>query len=140
MSTSLLAPDRLTRFGRVVGRALLDDRACADTLDAAMTVSEALGAWHAAPTYLEALAAELAHRQLRAHRSASLSVVYRGKVVGNVEADLLVEDRVLVLVRAEPGLATLDRFDALRGLAASGIRVGLIFNFGAPQLQFARIC
>lgn len=118
----------------------LEDRATAETLDAAVTIHAALGAWHAAPTYLAALAVELGHRSLRAHRAASLSVVYRGKVVGSLEADLLVEDRVLVLVRADPGLGALQRYDALRGLAASDVRVGLVFNFGAPELQFARIC
>jgi len=126
--------------GSGLTRAHLEDRACAETLDAAVTVREALGAWHAAPTYLAALAVEIGHRGLRAHRDASLSVVYRGKVVGALQADLLVEDRVLVLVRADPALGAPQRFDALRGLAASGVRVGLAFNFGGPELQFARVC
>ncbi len=118
----------------------LEDRACTETLDAALTVRDALGAWHAAPTYLAALTVELGHRGLRAHRDASLSVVYRGKVVGALQADLLVEDRVLVLVRADPALGDPQRFDALRGLAAAGVRVGLAFNFGGAELQFSRVC
>jgi GxxExxY protein len=123
-----------------LSREVLEDRACSESIDAAFRVHEALGAWHAAPTYLGALAIELHHRGLAAHRSASLSVVYRGRVVGSLEADLLVEERVLILVRAEPTLTTPARFEALRGLAASGIRVGLAFNFGAAELHFARIC
>jgi GxxExxY protein len=136
----------MTTAGRLIparaglSREVLEDRACSETLDAAFRVHEALGAWHAAPTYLGALAVELQHRGLLAHRAASLSVVYRGRVVGSLEADLLVEDRVLVLVRAEPTLTTPARFEALRGLAASQIRVGIAFNFGAAELHFARIC
>jgi GxxExxY protein len=134
-SRPLLVPSRAG-----LSRELLEDRACAETLDAAYRVHEALGAWHLASTYLEALAVELQFRGLHAHRAASMSVVYRGRVVGSLEADLLVEDRVLVLVRADPALQRTDQFDALRGLAASGIRVGLAFNFGLPDLVFSRVC
>jgi GxxExxY protein len=121
-------------------REVLEDRACSELLDAALRVHEALGAWHAAPTYTGALVAELQARGLVAHRAASFSVVYRGRVVGSFEADLLVEDRVLVIVRADVTLAPPTRFEALRGLSASDIRVGLAFNFGAGELQCARVC
>jgi GxxExxY protein len=133
----------LTASGRAragLSRELLEDRACAETLDAALKVHEALGAWHAADTYLNALALEVQSRGLAAHRAASLSVVYRGKVVGSLVADLLVEERVLVLVRADIVLTDAAKIDALRGLAASGVRVGLAFNFGLPELVFARVC
>lgn len=127
-----------TRGG--LSRELLDNRACSETLAAAMQVHEALGAWHTADTYLNALALEVQSRNLAAHRAASLSVVYRGKVVGSVVADLLVEERILVLVRADVVLTDAAKIDALRGLAASGIRTGLAFNFGLPELVFARVC
>lgn len=122
-----------------LGAEVLEDRACAETVDAAAAVHDALGAWHAPATYLEALTVELAHRGLRAHRSASISVLYRGRVVGSLEADLLVEDRLLILVRAERELLDIARLDVLRGLAAANVRVGLLLNFGATELNFARI-
>jgi GxxExxY protein len=125
---------------RGLSRELLEDRACAETLDAAYRVHEALGAWHAPETYLNALAFEILSRSLVAHRNASLSVVYRSKVVGSLVADLLVEERVLILVRADTALVDAHKIDALRGLAASGVRVGLAFNFGLPELVFARVC
>ena len=119
---------------------IVDDRACGDTLDAAFQVHAALGAWHAAETYLNALAVEVQSRGLVTHRNASLSVVYKSKVVGSLVADLLVEERVLVLVRADAVLTDAARVDVLRGVAASGVRVGLAFNFGLPELVFARVC
>jgi GxxExxY protein len=123
-----------------LGRELLDDRACSETLDAAFRVHEALGAWHAASTYCNALAVELQVRGLVAHREPTLSVVFRERVVGTLAADLLVEERVLVLVRADPTLVDAHRLEALRGLAASGVRVGLCFNFGLAELVCARVC
>lgn len=126
--------------GHGLSRELWEDRACAETLDAAFRVHEALGAWHAPATYVNALSLEVLARGLVAHRNASLSVVYRGKVVGSLVADLLVEERVLILVRAEAALSHASKIDALRGLAASGVRVGLAFNFGLPEMVFARVC
>lgn len=126
--------------GTGLSREHLEDRATTETLDAAVAVHAALGAWHAPDTYLNALALEVQSRGLAAHRAASLSVVYRGKVVGSLVADLLVEERVLVLVRADVVLTDAAKIDALRGLAASGVRVGLAFNFGLPELVFARVC
>ena len=121
-------------------RELLDDRACSEVVDAALRVHEALGAWHAAATFRNALAVELQLRGVVAHRDATLSVVYRERVVGTLVADLLVEERVLVLVRADPALDHAHRLEALRGIAAAGVRVGLCFNFGHAELVCARVC
>lgn len=122
-----------------LSRSVLDDRACADTIDAALEVHEALGSWHEAATYRNALALEVVARGLTAHRDATLSVLYRQRVVGSFPADLLVDERVLVLVRAAPELSAEHRTETVRGLSAAGIRVGLVFNFGLPELFFARV-
>jgi GxxExxY protein len=139
MQTIQPAPTRAARM-RALGVDVKDDRACSEVLAAAVDVHAALGAWHAAETYQNALALELTARGLSAHRAASLSVVYRGRVVGSLVADLLVDDRILLLVRADAALSDAAKIDALRGLAASGVKVGLAFNFGLPELVFARVC
>jgi GxxExxY protein len=122
-----------------ISRDLLDDRACAETIDAAFAVHAALGSWHQADTYKSALAVELATRSLRVHRDATLSVLYKQQAVGAFPADLLVEERVLVIVKADPSLTGEHRTETVRGLATGGVRVGLVFNFGVSELFFARI-
>lgn len=122
-----------------ISRELLDDRACADTIDAAFAVHAALGSWHQAETYKNALAHEIGTRNLRVHRDATLAVLYRQKAVGAFAADLLVEERVLVIVKADPTLTGDHRTETVRGVVAGGVRVGLVFNFGASELFFARI-
>lgn len=122
-----------------LSRTMLDDRATADTIDAALAVHEALGSWHDAATYKNALALEVATRGLLAHKDATLSVLYRQRVVGSFPADLLVDERILVLVRAAPELSAEQRTETVRGLSAGGLRVGLVFNFGLPELFFARV-
>lgn len=122
-----------------LSRELLDDRACAETIDAAFAVHAALGSWHDASTYKNALALEIGARGLRVHRDATLSVLYRHKAVGAFPADLLVEERVLAIVKADAALTHEHRTETVRGLAAGGVRVGLVFNFGLPELFFARV-
>lgn len=124
---------------RGLSRTLLEDRACAETIDAALEVHEALGCWHDAATYKNALALEVGARGLATHRDATLSVLYRQRVVGSFPADLLVDERILVLVRAAPELSAEHRAETVRGLSAGGVRVGLVFNFGLPELYFARV-
>lgn len=122
-----------------LSRTVLDDRTCADTIDAALAVHDALGSWHEAATYKNALALEVAARGLAAHKDATLSVVYHQHVVGSLAADLIVDERLLVLVRAAPALPAEPRTETVRGLATGGVRVGLLFNFGLPELFFARV-
>ena len=50
-----------------------------------------------------------------------------------------VEERVLVVVKADPQLTSEHRTEMVRGLAAGGVRVGLVFNFSVAELFFARI-
>jgi GxxExxY protein len=122
-----------------ISRELLDDRACAETIDAAFAVHAALGSWHQAETYKNALVVEMGARNLRVHRDATLSVLYRQRPVGAFPADLLVEERVLVIVKADPSLTSDHRTETVRGVVAGGVRVGLVFNFGVSELFFARI-
>ena len=87
-----------------VSSEILEDRVTAETIDAAFAVHEALGVAHHVDTYRTALAVELNERGLPTHRGATFSVLYRQRVVGNFAADLLVDERVLVQVSAEPHL------------------------------------
>lgn len=118
---------------------ILQDRACSEALDAAFTVHTALGFAHDADTYRNALAHELKLRGLPPLRHASFSVIYKERVVGTYAADLLIENRILVQVVSEQNLATNATTDLVRGLQNSDLRVGLVFNFGMPELTFARI-
>lgn len=132
------SPTALTlRQGLTAG--ILEDRACSETIDAAMAIHRALGARHAVATYRNALAVELKERQLSFHRQPTFSVVYRTKVVGSFVADLVVEDRILIQVASEPVLSGHHKTETLRGVVAADIQVGLAFNFGGEELAFARI-
>lgn len=118
---------------------VLEDRATSETIDAAFYVHEALGVAHDAATYRAALVVELVHRGHRVNRDATFSVLFRERIVGTFRADLLVDDRLLVQIRADLALTDAHRTETIRGLAAGGVKLGLVFNFGLPELFFARI-
>ena len=59
-------------------------------------------------------------------------------VVGDYCADLIVERRVLVELKACAGLEGVHEAQILNYLKASGIRVGLLMNFGKAKLEYRR--
>ena len=61
-----------------------------------------------------------------------------GAVVGNYDADLLVNDQVVVEVKAVKALAGEHVAQLLNYLKASRTRLGILVNFGAPKLEFRR--
>jgi GxxExxY protein len=62
-----------------------------------------------------------------------------GTVVGVYEADLVVEQKVLTELKAGPGLRPEHDAQTLNYLKASGVRVGLLINFGRQVIQVRRL-
>ena len=65
-------------------------------------------------------------------------VHYDGVVVGDYEADMLVEDRVLVENKAIRSLTPRDEAQLVNYLTATQLDIGLLLNFGAGRLEFKR--
>src|SRR5271156_4472902 len=98
-------------------------------LECAFTVHNDLGAGFLERVYSNALTIELVAADLKCVQQASLAVKYRGSTVGEYFADILVEDRVLLELKA---CASLDPNHSAQIMRASGVRVGLLMNFGRP--------
>ncbi|TAG05033.1 MAG: GxxExxY protein [Betaproteobacteria bacterium] len=80
--------------------------------------------------YRRALAIELTHRSLSAVVEAPLAVFYKGTNVGDYRADLLVESRIVVEVKAVDSLVPMHEQQLLHYLYATGKSIGLLINFG----------
>jgi GxxExxY protein len=100
-------------------------------------VYNALGYGFLESVYANALAAELVSRGLHVVREARAEVRYRGKVVGMFRADLLVESRVVVELKASPKLHDADLAQLLNYLKATDLEVGLLLHFG-PRAKVRR--
>ena len=68
-----------------------------------------------------------------------LTIRFRGIVVGDYVADMVVDNKVLVEIKAGSGLDQAHTAQCLNYLKATGMRVGLLLNFGPHKLQFKRL-
>ena len=88
--------------------------------------------------YQRALPIELARRGVSTDREVPLTVHYRGAVVGEYRADLIVDGKVLVETKVGERIIQAHEMQLLNYLSATGIRVGLVLNFG-PRPTFRRL-
>jgi GxxExxY protein len=80
--------------------------------------------------YENALALELRKAGIRVEQQARITVYYAGAIVGEYYADLLVENVVLVELKAVEHLGPAEEAQLLNYLRATPIEVGLLLNFG----------
>ena len=107
---------------------------------AAMAVHNALGVGYREEVYERALAVELERRGLAVRRQHPVEVFHAGVPVALFVLDLLVEDTVIVEVKAMPHLLTDDeRAQVINYLTATGLPIGLLLNFGRRRLEYQRI-
>jgi GxxExxY protein len=105
----------------------------------AFRVSDVLGCGFLEKVYENALAVELRRKGLKIQQQYDLKVTYEGVVVGEYTADMLVENCVIVELKSVSGLENIHKAQCLNYLRASGQRVGLLINFGRPQLEVKRV-
>ncbi|PHI18668.1 GxxExxY protein [Lewinellaceae bacterium SD302] len=87
--------------------------------------------------YEKAMMIELASEGLKAINQYPINVVYHNIIIGEYKADLMIEDKVIVEIKAASEFH--ERFEAqlLNYLKATDIEVGLLINFG-PTPKFYR--
>ena len=105
----------------------------------AYRVSNQLGSGFLEKVYENALALELRNNGLRVDQQHGIQVTYEGAVVGEFVADLLVDDRVVVELKAAKALDDIHLAQCLNYLKATGLSVCLLINFGRPKVQIKRI-
>ena len=104
----------------------------------ALTVHRELGAGYLESVYKSALALELRSAGMRVERERPLQVLYRGTIVGNFWADLLVDGHLLIEAKAVRAIVPVHEAQIVNYLTSTGLDIGLLFNFGAPRLEFRR--
>ena len=107
-------------------------------IGAAFEVHNVLGYGFLEKVYQRALQVELIRRGLRAETEHSLKVNYKGAIVGEYCADLLVEETVLVELKVAPDLNRHDEAQLINELKATRLRVGLLLNFGRTGVEYRR--
>ncbi|CAA7614729.1 conserved hypothetical protein [Magnetospirillum sp. LM-5] len=115
------------------------DPLTAAVLAAAFEVSNQLGHGFLEAVYQRALLRELALRDVAVEREVAFKIRYKDAEIGTYVADLVVDRRVIVELKAVEALSPSHMGQCLNYLRASGLRVGLVLNFGRPKLEFKRL-
>ena len=102
-------------------------------------VSNVLGAGFLEKVYENALGVELQLAGLEVVQQQRIEVSYRDVLVGDFVADLLVEDSVLIEVKAVRALEDIHTAQCMNYLKATGLRVCLLVNFGAAKATVRRV-
>ena len=103
-----------------------------DIIGAAVEVQRILGVGLLESAYAGALAIELNTRGLRFERERAIAASYKGQTLGTVyRADFVVEERVIVELKAIDDVAEVHRAQLLSYLRLSGLKIGLLINFHA---------
>jgi GxxExxY protein len=104
----------------------------------AMRVHSALGPGFLESVYQRALEHELRKSGLQVECQKPVSVHYDGVIVGDFMADLIVEGKVMIELKANQALVVANEAQLVNYLTATRIEVGLLINFGAQLLEFKR--
>lgn len=109
-----------------------------EIIKAAYNVHNTLGCGLLEKIYENSLAWELELRGRKVSLQKEYKVVYRKKEVGIYYADLVVDNKVIVEVKAVENIDDIHRAQLLNYLKVSGLRIGLIMNFAKPKLKYER--
>ena len=105
----------------------------------AFDVSNTLGAGFLEKVYENALCVEFEKNGLKFQAQKPITVNYKGFQIGEYIADIIVEDKLLLELKALDTLCRSHDAQVMNYLKATNLSVGLLLNFGRPKLGIKRI-
>ena len=105
---------------------------------AVFEVNKILGSGFLEKVYEKSLLIELQGRGLEAEAQVPIQVKYKGQLVGDYMADIVVENQVILELKAIENLQTIHEAQLLNYLKATGFKVGLLINFTHPKAKIKR--
>jgi GxxExxY protein len=108
-------------------------------IGAAMEVHKILGPGFLEAVYQSALERELTLREFPFERKVKLPVTYKDVEIGIYEADLVIDGKFVVEVKAVSKFNASHQAQAMHYLAATGLRLALLLNFGTGSLEHRRV-
>jgi GxxExxY protein len=110
-----------------------------EVIGAAIEVHRVLGPGFLEEAYQKALEQELRLRKIGCVPQQHIQVRYKDVIVSDYYLDMVVAEKIVVELKAVTQLASIHEAQLISYLRASGLRVGLLFNFGEESLRHKRI-
>lgn len=101
-------------------------------------VNRVLGPGFLEKVYENALLVELKRRGLKAETQLPIQIQYKGQIVGEYIADIVVEDQVIIELKSVDQLQKIHEAQILNYLKATGFKIGLLINFKHPKAEIKR--
>jgi len=105
----------------------------------AIKIHKALGPGFVEKIYSQAMAYELEKEKIEFLREKSIRIEYESVLLGEQRLDFLVEDEIVLEIKAAYEINNFHIAQTLSYLKAAGKRLGLILNFSRPRLQIKRV-
>ena len=103
-----------------------------------MEVYNKLGYGFLEKVYENALMILFKREGIKAEQQVPIKVYFEGKVVGDYVADILIENKIIIELKSVEKIINAHKAQVLNYLCATGIRLGIILNFGKEELTFER--
>jgi len=119
-------------------RKLLHEETTGKIIGAAFEVHDQLGYGFLERVYQRALQVELLRRDAAAELEKRVQVFYKG-TVGDYDVDVLFDSSVAVEIKVAPQYDKRDEAQLLNELKATGLKVGMLVNFGRTKVEYKRL-
>lgn len=98
-----------------------------------------LGYGHKEQVYQKALKKEFEEKNIPYKKEANLSVTYKGEAVGNYRPDFVIDNKIIIELKAVEFMPKMFETQLLHYLKATNFQLGFLVNFGAPKLLIKRL-
>jgi len=110
-----------------------------EIMQAVFEVHNRLGPGFSESVFEEALAYEFELRGISFERQKTVTVCYKGREVGTYRLDFVVDGKIILEIKAVSALNDAFKLQTLSYLKATGLRLGILINFGARKVEYIRI-
>ena len=108
-------------------------------ISAVYEVHNQLGPGFTESIYEEALIKEFHARNIVYERQKGIKVRYKGEVIGEYKLDLVIENKIILELKAVSELNEVFKSQLLSYLKASKLKLGILINFGSKSIEYVRI-
>ena len=108
-------------------------------IGAAFEVHNVLGYGFLEKVYQRALQVELISRDIAVELEPKIQVQFKGVVVGDYVADLLVEKKIVVELKTDSAYQAIHEAQLLNELRGTGMKLGYLINFGRERVDYKRM-
>lgn len=104
----------------------------------AMELHKRLGSGFLEKVYENSLMLLFERDNIKAEQQFPVNVIFENQVVGNYVADIVIEDKIILELKAVDSLNDIHKAQLINYLKASGYRIGILLNFGGKSLEYKR--